>query len=274
MSKKPYIIVLGNEKGGTGKSTTAMHIATALLNMGYAVGTIDVDARQGTLTRYMNNREITKKARPEILLPHHVALMKSEAKNLDEAKAEDHEKLEATLANMAACDFIIIDTPGNDTFLSRHAHSFADTLITPLNDSFIDLDVIGLVDGASLDVIRPSIYAEWVFEQKKHRAIRDRGSIDWIVLRNRLANMHSKNKERMDTVLDKLQKRLAFRQVRGFGERVIFKELFQQGLTLHDFDKKNQITSLSHVAARQEMRNLMNAIQLPALQEKIAQATP
>jgi chromosome partitioning protein len=54
---KSLIVVLGNEKGGSGKSTTAMHLAVALLRQGKRVGTIDLDARQGTFSRLIENRE-------------------------------------------------------------------------------------------------------------------------------------------------------------------------------------------------------------------------
>lgn len=272
MSTKPYIIVLGNEKGGTGKSTTAMHILTALLNMGYKVGSLDVDARQGTFTKYVENRRLSseKENGRALTLPTHFSIPRSTEKDLAKASQEDRANVDACLHKLADYHFVIIDTPGNDTPLARYAHSFADTLITPLNDSFVDLDVLAHVDGESLDIIKPSIYAEWVFEQKKFRAMRDRGSIDWIVLRNRLANIHSKNKQKMDQVLEALAKRLAFRQAQGFSERVIFRELFNQGLTLLDLKTENQSLNLSHVAARQELRDLMATIRLPQLQEKLA----
>ena len=271
MNKKPYVIVLGNEKGGTGKSTTAMHIITFLLDMGYSVGSIDVDARQGTLTRYCLNRAETKKNEiSDLPTSNHCALYKSTASSIEDAKKEDEEKLDQAIQERSSCDFIVIDTPGNDTFLARHAHSYADTLITPLNDSFIDLDVISNINGETLEVTRPSIYAEWVWEQKKHRAIRDKGSIDWIVLRNRLASIHSKNKEKMDLVLQKLSKRLAFRLLEGFSERVIFKELFPKGLTLVDLKRAKQPMTLSNLAARQELRSLMSEIHFSGLQEKLA----
>jgi chromosome partitioning protein len=273
MSLKPHVIVLGNEKGGTGKSTTAMHIITSLLDMGYKVGSLDVDARQGTLSRYCANRENFKKEQLfDLPLSDHKAIYKSTLPNSDAAKQEDESHLDQAIQERSQCDFIVIDTPGNDTYLARYAHSFADTLITPMNDSFIDLDVLSNINSETLEVTRPSIYAEWVWEQKKQRAVRDKGSIDWIVLRNRLANIHSKNKEKMDLVLQKLSKRLAFRLLEGFSERVIFKELFPKGLTLVDLKHTNQPLSLSHISARQELRSLMKEIRFSPLQEKLASA--
>ena len=262
---KTYIIVLGNEKGGTGKSTASMHIITYLLRQNYKVASIDVDARQGTLTRYVENRRLRAANTGENLpLPDHEAIFRSSLTNVTEAEAEEKEKITKAVEQFKNHDYIVIDTPGSDSYLSRLAHSHADTLITPLNDSFVDLDMLVRVKAESLDILKPSTYAEMVWEQKKQRAIRDGGSIDWIVMRNRLSSIYSRNKEEMEKVLKALAKRIGFRLVDGFGERVIFRELFLSGLTLLDMRENNVPLSLSHMAAKQELSSLMEMIQLPA----------
>jgi len=266
---KPYVIVLGNEKGGTGKSTVAMHIIVNLLREDYSVGSIDVDARQGTLSRYIENRRIRKEKTEENLpLPDHVPVFRSKLESVSAAEAEETSSFKEAMERLRAYDFIIIDTPGSDSYLSRLAHSHADTLITPLNDSFIDLDMLVRIHADSLDILRPSTYAEMVWEQKKQRAMRDNGSIDWIVLRNRLSSLNSRNKEEMEKVLAALSKRIGFRLVAGFGERVIFRELFLNGLTLLDMKESNTALTLSHIAAKQELASLMNMIQLPSTLRK------
>ncbi len=273
--KNPYIIVLGNEKGGTGKSTTAMHLIVSLLRAGFSVGAIDIDARQGTLSRYLENRAKTaseKSFSHETLpLPQFEALHSSQNNDQGISQKEDQKNLEDVLERFQKNDFIVMDTPGHNLYLARLAHSYADTLITPLNDSFVDLDVIAHVTPESLDIIKPSLYAEWVWEQKKNRAIRDRSSIDWIVMRNRLTNIYAKNKENMGNVLTALSKRIGFRVVSGFGERVIFREFFLSGLTLLDLKETGHSLSISHVSARQELRALLKAINLPSLQERLNQ---
>jgi chromosome partitioning protein len=262
--EKPYIIVLGNEKGGTGKSTVAMHIIVNLLRQGYAVGTIDVDARQGTLTRYVENRRARQEKTGENLpLSEHIPIFRSKLESLTAAEGEESSNFSEAINRLSKHDFIVIDTPGSDSYLSRLAHSHADSLITPLNDSFIDLDMLVRVNADSLDILRPSTYAEMVWEQKKQRAMRDNGSIDWIVLRNRLSSLNSRNKEEMERVLSALSKRIGFRLVAGFGERVIFRELFLNGLTLLDMKESNTVLTLSHVAAKQELASLISMIQLP-----------
>jgi len=263
-NQKPYIIVLGNEKGGTGKSTVAMHIIVSLLREGYSVGSIDVDARQGTLSRYIENRRARKESTQENLpIPNHVPVFRSTLESVSAAESEESSKFSEALTQSIQCDFIVVDTPGSDSYLSRLAHSHADTLITPLNDSFIDLDMLVRVNADSLDILRPSTYAEMVWDQKKRRAMRDNGSIDWIVLRNRLSSLNSRNKEEMERVLSALSKRIGFRLVAGFGERVIFRELFLNGLTLLDLKESNTPLTLSHIAAKQELASLMGMIQLP-----------
>ena len=257
---KPYVIVLGNEKGGTGKSTVAMHVAVYLLKQGAKVGTIDVDARQGTFTRYFENR---KASSANVKLPHHVPIFGSEATEKVEAQNREKENFEKVMNQLSDCDFIVIDTPGNETFLSQISHSYADTLITPLNDSFIDLDVLVRVQNGDMKSLRPSIYAEMVWNQRKERAMRGGKPIDWIVIKNRLTTLYTKNRGDVNMVLEALAKRIGFRLGTGFCERVIFKELFLSGLTLLDLENSGEKLNLSHVAARQELRDLITFMKLP-----------
>ncbi|MCR5224575.1 MAG: division plane positioning ATPase MipZ [Alphaproteobacteria bacterium] len=259
---KPYVIVLGNEKGGTGKSTIAMHVAVYLLNRGFKVGTIDVDARQGTFSQYFEHRQ---RSPLQLKMPEHIALLKSSSINAEQAKSDDINAFNEAMQKLSNCDFIVIDTPGNDTYLSQVAHSYADTLVTPLNDSFIDLDVLVKVSNDGMKIIRPSIYAEMVWNQRKERAKRGAKPIDWIVVRNRLTTLYTKNRRDINVVLEALSKRIGFRLGTGFCERVIFKELFLSGLTLLDLEQTGVQLNLSHVAARQELRELINFMKLPNL---------
>ena len=258
-----HVLVLGNEKGGSGKSTTAMHLTVALLRGGLRVGTMDLDARQGSFSRYVENR-VTFAAAHGLNLPapRHVPVHITD--DLDATAAEFHEAL-ADLR--ASCDIVVIDTPGTDTPLSRLGHSFADTLVTPLNDSFVDLDVLArsIPNGSRMPPL--GHYAAMVFEQRKQRALRDGGSIDWVVMRNRLSSLDARNKRDIMDVLQQLSRRIGFRLAPGFGERVIFRELFPKGLTLLDLRESapEDGFTLSHVAARQEVRSLLDAIGLGAL---------
>ncbi len=271
MEQKPYIIVLGNEKGGTGKSTVGMHVIVSLLRMGFPVGSIDVDARQGTLTRYMENRKTTAVAMEKPLpVSTHIPLLPSKNSLKEEAIKEDQNNLDEALAQLSSHRFIVIDTPGSGSFLSRAAHARADTLITPLNDSFIDLDMLVRLKSDTLDILRPSIYSEMVWEQKKRRAIRDQGSIEWFVLRNRLSSINARNKEQMEDVIQALAKRIGFHYIPGFGERVIFRELFLAGITVLDLEDCKIPITLSHVSAKQELRNLIQRLQLPDVERLAA----
>lgn len=266
--KKPgHVIVVGNEKGGSGKSTSAMHMAIGFLQQGRRVATLDLDWRQGSLSRYVANRRIyASAAGREVAVPDHYAVEppapEAKVKNPEAAMAERFSLLvEGARVNH---EVVIVDTPGADSALSRLAHSYADTLVTPLNDSFVDLDVLAHVDGRRMRVLAPSHYAVAVFEQRKVRADRDGGAIDWIVMRNRLSTLDSHNAREMDRALRDLAARIGFRIVPGFSERVIFRELFLLGLTILDLKDASagKGLSLSHLAARQEVRNLIESVRL------------
>ena len=269
-----YVIIVGNEKGGSGKTTTSMHLITALLRLGFKVGSVDVDPRQRSLTNYIENRKQTMaEQKVKLPMPDHICVERGNSGVAQEAQEQERERFEVAMERLLpANDFIVMDGPGNDTFLSRLAHSYADLVITPINDSFIDLDVLGKVDGSTLKVLKPSIYSEMIWEQKMKRAKRDGGSIEWIVMRNRLSNIDARNKRYMTQALQELSRRIGFRLAAGFSERVIFRELFLQGLTVLDVmdTSSNVRVSLSHVAARQEVRDLLVALKLPQIDERIA----
>jgi chromosome partitioning protein len=273
-NKQAHVIVVGNEKGGSGKTTATMHLIVALLRLGFSVGSMDLDSRQRSLSRYVENRRqtITKQG-VALPLPHHIVVQRSPFNFLQEAESDERERFSKGVSRIISNnDFVVIDTPGSDTYLSRLAHSFADTIITPINDSFVDLDVLAHVDGQTMKVNRPSIYSEMVWEQKLSRAKRDGGSIEWIVMRNRLSNIDARNKRFMTQVLADLSRRIGFRVAPGFSERVIFREMFLQGLTVLDVmdTSANVSISLSHVTARQEVRELLKMLKIPLIDERIA----
>jgi len=261
--RRARVIVLGNEKGGSGKSTVAMHVVVGLLRDGLRVGTIDVDSRQATLTRYLENRAQTmEKLKLPLPMPDHRLVPRSKSLGED-GVADETRRLEAAIGDLSGkCDAIVIDTPGSDQTLSRVAHSWADTLVTPMNDSFVDLDLVAKVEPVTLKIICPSAYSAMVWEQRKVRAKRDGQSIDWIVVRNRLHAVDARNKRNMGSAIDALSRRFGFRQAIGLGDRVVFRELFLSGLTLLDLRERGIKTPLtmSHVAGRQEVRSLLSAI--------------
>ncbi len=274
--QRGHIIVIGNEKGGSGKTTTSMHMIVGLLRLGFKVGSMDIDARQRSLTRYIENRKNTMTSENTTLpLPAHVVINRSPYNSADDAEADERDRFTRALARLLVnCDFVVIDSPGSDTYLSRLAHSYADTVITPVNDSFVDLDVLASVDGITMKIQKPSIYSEMLWEQKMQRAKRDGGAIDWVVMRNRLSNIDARNKRMITKVMEELTRRLGFRLAPGFSERVIFRELFLLGLTVLDVvetNKSGSSLSMSHLAARQEVRDLLGSLRIPAIDARIQQ---
>jgi chromosome partitioning protein len=270
--RQAHVIVVGNQKGGAGKSTVAMHIIVALMRMGRRTGVIDLDIRQRSLTRYIENRARWIAARAAKLpLPQILELCESRERQLDAAEAEEESALRAALRRLSeTCDFIVIDSPGGDSHLARLAHAFADTLVTPLNDSFVDFDLLGDIDANNADIVRPSIYSEMVWDSRKKKALAERTPIDWVVLRNRTATskIEAKNKQRVGQALATLSARIGFRLAPGLSERVIFRELFPQGLTLLDLDAAGAEgdMKMGHLAARQELRDLFITLKLPGLE--------
>ena len=267
--REARIIVVGNEKGGAGKSTVSVHLCVALLRAKFKVGVIDLDVRQRTMTRYMENRlRWIRSTGSKLPMPEIIRVDASDDRNLDTAEVEETERFQNSLRRLKnTCDFVIIDAPGGNTYLSRYAHTFADTLITPLNDSFVDFDLLGDVNPQTLEVIRPSFYSEMVWSCRKKKAQSSRRPIDWIVMRNRMSPLEARNKQKVGEALENLAKRIGFRMAPGLSERVVYRELFPAGLTLLDLTEhgSNVNFTMSHVAARQELRDLVIIMRLPEL---------
>ena len=261
-----HIIVVGNEKGGSGKSTTCMHVGTALVRMGWRVGALDLDLRQRSFGRYVENRRAWL-ARSNVNLPspNYLELPEVDPAHVPPGENPLEYRLSLAIAELdPISDFIVIDCPGSHTRLSQVAHSLADTLVTPLNDSFVDFDLLARIDPETNKVKGPSIYSEMVWGARQLRAQAGLKPIDWIVLRNRLGAQQMHNKKKVGAALEDLSRRIGFRVAAGFTERVIFRELFPRGLTLLDLrDTGVDQLNLSNIAARQEVRDLITELRLP-----------
>lgn len=248
-----HLITFANEKGGSGKSTTSVHVAVALAVAGKRVAAIDLDTRQRTLARYLENRSATaKRTGLPLAVPTFETFDPARGHLLDDlinGFAGDH-------------DLIVIDTPGRDDEHARAAIVRADTLVTPINDSFVDLDLIGQVDPETFRISRPSFYAELVWEARKARGRIDGGTVDWVLLRNRLQHLEARNMRRVADAMQDLSKRVGFRVISGLSERVIYRELFPKGLTLLDMKAIGSDAGIGHVAARQELREMISGLAL------------
>lgn len=259
-----HVIVVGNEKGGSGKSTVALHLAVGLLQFRFRVAVADFDERQQSLLRYLENRRANAIDAASLPCPR----IYRPPPALPGAEATDGRlgQIDDDLRSLAGqVDFLVIDTPGSVTGVARLAHSFADTLVTPMNDSLIDLDVLARIAPGSPAAQSPSIYSLLVLEQRRRRLKEHGAGLDWIVLRNRTAPLSSTNNERIGTMLDALAPRLGFRIAPGLSERVIYRELFLTGTTVLDsieLMSKFRLT-MSHIAARLEVRSIIDALWLP-----------
>lgn len=266
---EPRVIVVGNEKGGAGKSTIAVHLATALLYGGAKVALLDLDLRQCSSMRFFENRQAWVAANGVTLpMPIQQRLSGDDIALAAGPEADQVEKFEiAFTAAREAADFVLIDTPGGDTAISRMAHGLADLIVTPMNDSFVDFDMLGHIDPVTMDLQKPSLYSLTVWEARKARALSgQRQALDWVVLRNRLATTEARNRKRVEDRLTALSKRVGFRMGPGLRDRVIYRELFPFGLTIADLSSQVRPVpvSLQHLAARQELRALMHSLGLAA----------
>lgn len=262
-ARRAFCITVGNQKGGTGKSTTAVHLAVGLLCRGHSVGCIDLDSEQGTFSHYLANRKaFAKKSGSDVPMPVCRRLQSSGAQARETAEAEDRARLNEAFGAFADFDYLIIDTPGHQSRLSRLGHINADILITPLNDSFLDIDVLADIDLDERQVLNPSAYAQMVMAQNEQRIARGWRPIDWFVMRNRLAHLDTRISRDMARLLDRLAQRMGFQLLPGLSERMVFRELFYQGLTLLDLPGQADEArfNASRWNARREIGRLVDAV--------------
>lgn len=266
-----HVIVLGNEKGGSGKSTTAFHLAVYLLYQGFNVATIDTDSRQQTLTQYITNRRNWVREH-DLSVPHttHFHLPRTKGDSIRENERLEFELFRQAVAEVEGeADFLIVDTPGFDTHLTRLSHSLADTLITPVNDSLIDLDVLAKIDPVTMEMRGISHYSRLVQRARKERLSIDGRTIDWVITRNRISMLSSRNMRAVQSGIEQVATRLGCRVADGIAERVVFRSLFPLGLTVFDpleDETLGGVATMSHVSARQEYRHLVSALNLPMRQ--------
>lgn len=267
-SKSTHVIVLGNEKGGSGKSTVAMQIAVALMKAGQRVATIDLDSRQGTFTHYIANRRAWAERNNSALeIPTHFCVNRAEGIKIDRNEDAEFAGLAKAISAIDRThDFVVVDTPGNDSYLMRLAHLMADTLVTPINDSFLDFDVLATVDPVNFSVTGESHYAEMVREARRQRRIVDGGIIDWIVMRNRFTLLGLGKMKKLEACLNELGLRLGFRLSSGLAERVVYRELYPRGLTALDTLDETMLgkrSRLSYETARKEVMGMLDPLKLP-----------
>lgn len=248
-----HIIVVANEKGGVGKSTMAFHLCVGLAEKGYRVAAIDLDRRQQSLARALDNREGTAR-RLGIALPSPV---------FTALENQSGAMLCQEIARIGwGCDFIIVDAPGHDSAVARRAIAMADTLATPVNSSFVDLDLLGRFDPVSMKLKAPGCFSMLVNELRAERARREMKPLDWVVLQSRTRHHGSHNQHRIDEALQYMSTSIGFRLGQGLSERVAYRELFLLGLTHLDLRRIPDLAR-TQVHARGEILRLLDDLDLP-----------
>lgn len=216
------IITVANEKGGVGKSTVAFHLAVALADCGHKVLAIDLDRRQQSLSRALTNRGGTaKRLGVRLPMPRSIVLQHPSGAQLCQ---------EIARAGWD-CDYVVIDAAGHDSPIARRAIALADLLVSPVNSSFVDLDLLGRFHPVNDRLLGPGCFAAMVAELRSARAEAGMPALDWLVMQNRKRRDSSHNQDKVDSALRRLAPRLDFRLGAGLSERVAYRELFLLGLT-------------------------------------------
>jgi chromosome partitioning protein len=252
------IIVFANEKGGVGKSTLAFHCCAALCNAGYRVAAIDLDSRQRSLARALENREGTAR-RLKVKLPH---------PNYSTLLHQTGAALSQEIARIGSnADFVILDVAGHDSPIGRHAIALADTMVTPVNSSFVDIDLLGQFDSLTMELKRFGSFTRLVQELREVRDHRNKPPADWVVVRNRLRRSGSTNEARVGEALAMLSTKAGFRLAPSLGERVAYRELFLLGLTVFDLKHIPEFARAQPVA-KSEIAHLISELRLTAAVQK------
>ena len=267
-ARTSHVIVVANEKGGSGKTTSAMHVVVSLLKAGQKVATIDLDSRQKSLTRYITNRKNwAKKSGIPLELPDPYVIDRGNSRSVDDNEAAEFAGFAAAITAIEHThDFVVIDTPATDSYLMPLAHSMADTLITPLNDSFIDFDVLASIDPENFEVTGTSHYSDMVRDARRQRRLVEDIDTDWIVIRNRLGQLETRNGRNIAEGLEALSRRMSFRLADGFAERVVYREMFPRGLTVLDTLDERTLgmrPTASHDVAHDEVAKFIGTLKLP-----------
>ena len=216
------VITVANEKGGVGKSTVAFHLAVALADCGHKVLAIDLDRRQQSLSRALIGRGGTaKRLGVRLPMPRHLLLQQPSGAQLCQ---------EIARAGWD-CDYVVIDAAGHDSPIARRAIALAELLVSPVNSSFVDLDLLGRFHPVSGKLLGPGCFAAMVSELRAARSDAGLPVLDWLVLQNRKRRDTSHSQNKVDSALRRLAPRLDFRLGAGLSERVAYRELFALGLT-------------------------------------------
>lgn len=246
------VIAVANEKGGVGKSTVAFHLAVALADTGHKVLAIDLDRRQQTLTRALTARAGTaRRLGVRLPLPRQVLLMQQSGAMLCQ---------EIARAGWD-CDFVVIDAAGHDSPIARRAIAIADLLVSPVNSSFVDLDLIGRFHPVTNRLLGPGCFAAMIAELREAREAARMPALDWLVLQNRRRRDNSHNQGKVERALRRLAPQLGFRIGAGLQERVAYRELFPLGLTHIDLRRIPEFAR-AKVAVAGEVTGLLDDLEL------------
>lgn len=257
------IILFANEKGGVGKTTLVFNTAIDLCNRGYRVLAIDLDFRQRSLARAIENRMASNRCLGlDLPVPKVCVLQQPSGPML----VQELNRLGSDR------DVILIDAPGHDSPVARRAMALAQTIVTPINPSFFDLDVLGHFDPVSLKFRKPGPFAQAILDIRAEQMRRNLLPARWIIAKNRIRGAERSHNKRIEPMLAQLSDQLGLTIAEGLTERVAYRSLLQYGFTISDIKR---VPQLAHMQIRnvKEISRLTNELNIaPIKATNIAQS--
>ncbi|MFP4314029.1 MAG: ParA family protein [Alphaproteobacteria bacterium] len=157
-SAAPRIISIANQKGGVGKTTTAINLATALAAVGKRVLLVDLDPQGNASTGLGVRRSMIRKSSYDLIFedfaPQDIAV-KTRVPNLDVVPSSIHLSgaeielvnaesreylLSRSLRRSANYDYVILDCPPSLSLLTLNALVASNSVLVPLQCEFYALE--------------------------------------------------------------------------------------------------------------------------------------
>jgi chromosome partitioning protein len=162
--RRPRIVAIANQKGGVGKTTTAINLGTALAAVGRSVLVIDLDPQGNATTGLGFDRSRDLESTYDLLLeatpwaelvhdtlvpklsliPSTVDLVGAELE-LTTHERREYRLREALAGRLGAYDYVLIDCPPTLGLLTLNALAAADAILVPLQCEFYALEGLSLL---------------------------------------------------------------------------------------------------------------------------------
>lgn len=245
------IVTIGSFKGGTGKTTMAAVLGTAMTLRGLKVRVIELETQTKPLARYQASREFADLDGPKVTdlnVSGGTPDVKDWQMTFSSVKAD---------AERAGIDVVIIDTTSVWKPEVIAAHLMADLVLTTVTESPIDLYQIMPTEGPSMQAVRP--YAQLIDLVRRHAEKAERTNFDWFLCLNRKSHLITRVGERVRDRLTEFTDESRIQMVEGLVDRVGYRNMMDTGITPMDVIA-GQPVQRSQIAARTEVNRLASRV--------------